>query len=223
MTNTARTFANGVVVKAFDGVFAFERPYIALAPADHIECVPNNGAEFSAASLATGTLIKTQRGHVKVEDLSVGDLVLTMDRGYQPIRLIRNHSVSEMEMAVNPNLRPLKIPAHALAHNVPSNDLTVSQQQRVLSGAEYVQGKRACEEVLVPATDLEALSDVSMERNVDPVNYFHILFDEHEIIWANDMPVASLVVDGGVEPLTARAYSERVAEPEALAFPQHAA
>ncbi|HBZ42736.1 MAG TPA: hypothetical protein DEO85_01465 [Maritimibacter sp.] len=56
-----------------------------------------NTAEFKATSetnagLARGTIVLTLRGEVAVEDLRVGDKVITRDVGAQPLRGLLQHT-----------------------------------------------------------------------------------------------------------------------------------
>jgi len=71
-----------------------------------------------------GTLIKTQSGEVLIEDLAKGDMVLTMDHGYQPIRWI-----GSSKRPATGNMAPILIRKGALGND---RDLRVSPQHRML-------------------------------------------------------------------------------------------
>jgi len=129
-----------------------------------------------------GTLIKTQTGERLVEDLSAGDMVLTMDHGYQPIRWI-----GSSKRPATGNMAPILIRKGALGND---RDLRVSPQHRMLLQgwqAELLYGER---EVLATAQSL--VNDHSIIRvEGGEVEYFHILFDTHEIIYAEGAPSES--------------------------------
>ena len=74
-----------------------------------------------------GTLITTDKGEVAIEDLRAGDMVLTMDAGYQAIQWIGSKKVSGHQMGTNPKLRPIRISAGAMGLNLPQQDLVVSR------------------------------------------------------------------------------------------------
>ncbi|WP_394178294.1 Hint domain-containing protein [Yoonia maritima] len=93
-----------------------------------------------------GTLIKTISGEVPIEELEQGDLVLTADAGYQPLRWIGRKEVSASRLDKQPNLRPVCISKGALGTDMPSTDLVVSPQHRV---SWCAQGFRSeCSETL---------------------------------------------------------------------------
>ncbi|MEZ5869614.1 MAG: Hint domain-containing protein [Defluviimonas denitrificans] len=73
-----------------------------------------------------GTMIATDRGEVDVDDLSVGDRVLTMDHGYQEIRWIGRRDLGAEDLARLPKLRPVLIAKHALGEGMPARDLRVA-------------------------------------------------------------------------------------------------
>ena len=129
-----------------------------------------------------GTLIKTRSGQACVEDLTKGDMVLTMDRGYQPVRWIGSTKVP-----ATGDLAPILIRKGALGND---RDLRVSPQHRMLLQgwqAELLFGE---EEVLATAKSL--VNDHSILRDeCGEVEYFHMLFDTHEIIWAEGAPSES--------------------------------
>jgi hypothetical protein len=163
-----------------------------------------------------GTLIQTFRGAVAVEDLQVGDRVLTMDCGYQPICWIGGRRLSRAELEANPKLTPIRIRAGALGAGKPDADLLVSPQHRVLVRSKIAKRVFDNIEVLIPANKLTTIDGIETEWEAQGVEYFHMLFDAHQIVFANGAPTESLFT--GPEALKAMSLEARV-EIETL-FPE---
>ena len=140
---------------------------------------------------ATGTRITTYRGKRPVEDLKVGDLVLTFDNGFRPIRWIGSRMLSARELRNNDLLRPITIRAGALGHGLPERDLVLSRQHRVLVKSPVAERMFGQREVLVPAKDLRGLDGVDIASDIQSVEYWHILFDDHEVILSENTPTES--------------------------------
>lgn len=158
--------------------------------------------DVSFCCFTSDTMIKTRQGEVAVQDLRVGDRVLTLDNGAQTIRWIGSR-----KLAAIGNLAPIKISAGALGND---RDLLVSPQHRML-----LQGWQASmlfgeSEVLAAAKSL--INDHTIQRQEGgEVEYFHILFDAHEIVWANGAPSESFHpgaqgMDAFEAPLRAEIY-----------------
>lgn len=131
--------------------------------------------KFHVICFVRGTRIKTLAGEVAVEELARGDRVLTLDNGYQPIRWI-----GSTKRAAQGHLAPVRIKAGVLGNGC---DLLVSPQHRLLLRGLQAEMMFGEEEVLVPAKSL--LNDQTVLRQEGgEVEYFHILFDRHEIIFA---------------------------------------
>lgn len=139
-----------------------------------------------------GTLIETDRGAVAVEDLAVGDLVMTRDNGLQPIRWIGSKALSANALAGNEKLRPIRIRRHALGANIPAADLLVSPQHRVLVRSAIARRMFGADEVLVAAKQLCQIEGIDIAHDASGVEYFHILFDRHEIVISNGAETESL-------------------------------
>lgn len=135
-----------------------------------------------------GTHILTPDGEVRVEDLRPGDLVTTRDNGPQPIRWI-GCSTAPAEG----KLAPVCLARGALGRGLPHRDLMVSRQHRMLLRSPVVERMFGSAEVLVPAVKLLALRGVSLEETGDQVDYFHLLTDRHEIIFAEGAPSETLL------------------------------
>lgn len=130
----------------------------------------------------SGTRIMTERGLVAVEDLRVGDLVVTRDNGLQPLRWIGQRRLSRAELQARPELQPVRIAAGALGVAEPARSMLVSPQHRLLvegARAEMYFGEA---EVLVPAKHMVGLAEVSRALPAEGVTYVHILFDRHELV-----------------------------------------
>jgi len=133
-----------------------------------------------------GTMIATENGDIAVEDLSAGDLVITQSNGPQPLRWI-----GSTKRIARRSLAPIRIKAGALGENTPSKDLLVSPAHRmVVAGwrAEVLFGEP---EYLVPAKNLVNDDTITVARDLDEVEYFHIMFDSHEIVMSNGAPSES--------------------------------
>lgn len=139
-----------------------------------------------------GTLIETDQGNKPVEELAVGDMICTMDDGYQPIRWIGSTRRDAVDLAHEPKLRPVRIRAGALGNGLPKRDLMVSRQHRVLVKSKIAQRMFGAEEILVPANKLVGLPGIGIADDIDDVTYFHILFDRHQVIFSEDAPTESL-------------------------------
>ncbi|MBM1219448.1 Hint domain-containing protein [Ponticoccus sp. SC2-23] len=123
-----------------------------------------------------GTRIATPRGARPVEELAVGDPVVTRDHGLQQIRWIGRRTVPGKG-----RLAPIRLKQGVLTGL--ERDLIVSPQHRLMFNgyrAELLFGER---EVLVPALHLVDGIDACIEE-IETVTYIHMLFDDHEIVYA---------------------------------------
>lgn len=141
-----------------------------------------------------GTLIATPSGEVPVEALSVGDLVLTLDHGAQPIRWIAAKKVDAARLAEKPALRPIRIPAGALGPGRPKAPLHVSPQHRILLRSRIARRMFGAEEILLPAVRLLGLAGIEVAADIAPVRYIHFKCDRHEIVRANGAHAETLFV-----------------------------
>jgi hypothetical protein len=132
-----------------------------------------------------GTLIETDRGQTMVEDLLPGDMVKTKDNGYQAIEWISSRKLSGDDLKRNPHLWPIRFKKGALGNNLPTSDLIVSPQHRmVMSGSrcEMIFGET---EVLAPAKGLTNDNNIMTDYELGEVEYFHFMCSRHEIVFAN--------------------------------------
>lgn len=139
-----------------------------------------------------GTLIATSRGKVAVEDLRVGDLVVTRDSGLQPIRWIGGKRLNAATLTAQSQLRPIRIVAGALGDGTPTTDLLVSPQHRVLVRSKIAQRMFGATEVLVAAKQLLLIDGISIAEDLQEVEYVHFLFDDHQVVISNGAETESL-------------------------------
>jgi hypothetical protein len=137
-------------------------------------------------SFAQGTMITLPSGRAQeIERLVPGDLVLTRDHGPQPIRWVGRATLRAVGA-----FAPVVIPAGSMGN---AGDLVVSQHHRMF----LYQRKRlpglATSELLVQAKHLVD-DDTIFIREGGMVDYFSLIFDAHEIIYAEGIPAESLMV-----------------------------
>lgn len=179
----------------------------------YTQATPNAG---TIPCLTNGTLVQTQHGDVLVEDLCAGALLKTMDGTFKPLRKQLSTTVTAKQMHANPKLYPIRICAHALGNGLPKRDLLVSRQHRMLVESPIVKRMFAQDSVLIPAVKLLSLPGVYIERSLESVDYFHLLLDEHDVIYAEGAPTESLLLRA--EAL--KALSDEVLEEIRTLFPE---
>ncbi|WP_169308794.1 Hint domain-containing protein [Paracoccus gahaiensis] len=143
---------------------------------------------------AAGTRISTPRGQIEVQDLVQGDLVDTVDDGAQPILWIGRRHLSATELAALPHLGPIRIAAGALGTNLPLRDLIVSPQHRVLVKSRIARRMFDLDEVLVAAKHLVGVNGITLAQGLSEVEYWHIMFDRHQVVHSEGAPTESLFV-----------------------------
>ncbi len=132
-----------------------------------------------------GTMIATDEGEKPIEELKAGDRVWTKAQGFVPIRWINSSYVSKARLVANEALRPIIIRKGSLGKNHPSQDLKVSRQHRMVISSRAALRLEGVQDVLIPAKDLLDLEGVESDNSCEAVEYFHIMFDDHQIVQAN--------------------------------------
>ena len=144
-------------------------------------------ADIACVSFSRGTMIALADGRqMAIEDLAVGDRILTRDHGPQPLRWIGRATLRAIGQ-----FAPVVITKGTLGNDT---DLIVSQHHRVfLYHRNRPTGLRTAE-LLVQAKHLVD-GEVIFLREGGFVDYFSLVFDRHEIIYAEGIPAESLMVN----------------------------
>jgi hypothetical protein len=137
----------------------------------------------AAVCLTRGTLIDTVDGPKYIETLKTGDLVNTLDNGPQSIRWIGSR-----KMPAQGKMAPVLIKTGAMGN---LRDLKVSQNHRMLVRGPQAQVLFGEHDVLIAAKHLVNDDKIRIVSG-GTVDYFHMLFDEHQIIFAESCPTESL-------------------------------
>lgn len=154
---------------------------------------------FTMVCFVRGTMIETIDGPVAIEDIRPGTLVRTMDSGFRPVKWIGSAVVGGNDKPIPANLRPIRIRAGALGANMPETDLLVSPQHRILVRSRIAQRMFSTTEVLLAAKQLLQVEGIDIDTKAERIEYFHMMFDQHEIVFSNGAPTESLYL--GAEAL----------------------
>lgn len=152
----------------------------------------------------TGTAIRTPRGDVLIDDLRVGDLVTTMDNGPQRIAWIGQRHVTRSEMLENDRLQPILIKKSVMGAQ---RDLLVSRQHGMLLGTDYF-GRAVHLSKTVPG--------VRVANGKRQVTYVHLMFEAHQVIFAEGIPSESFYPG----PMALEMLSMASREEMEMIFPQ---
>jgi hypothetical protein len=143
---------------------------------------PLDVGDLGPSCFTPGTLIETPDGPRPIERLSEGDLVNTLDSGAQPIRLILRGTFRAAG-----DFAPVRFAAGAIGNATP---LFVSPQHRMLITGWQAELYCGQTEVLVAAKHLVNGTTIATQSS-DVVEYIHLLFDTHQIVFGGGVPSES--------------------------------
>jgi len=137
--------------------------------------------------------ISTPSGDRPASDLILGDLVNTRDDGPQPITDLREAFAAPAERSHY----PVRIEKGAMGFGLPHADLCLGPQHRVLFEHIRVPLLFGEDAVLVRAKSLAAShTNIAVRRMDMPVSYVQISLPHQCVIFAEGLPVESLLPDG---------------------------
>jgi len=144
-------------------------------------------AEVACVSFTRGTHITLASGEqFPIENMKVGDRVLTRDDGPQAVRWIGQTTLRAVG-----DFAPVVITKGAL-HN--ENDLVVSPDHRIFVYQRQDRLGAGRHEVLVKVRHL-INGETVFQRDGGFVDYYQLLFDDHQIIYAEGIAAESLLID----------------------------
>lgn len=157
------------------------------------EDAPRRFADVASVSFLAGTQLTLADGRqVAVEDLSVGDRLLTRDHGAQAVRWIGQQTRRATGAAA-----PVRIIKGTL--NV-ARDLRLSPQHRLFIWQRHDEVGAGRAEIMVKAEALVDGQNVLREAG-GHVDSYQLVFDGHQIIFAEGIAVESLLVTEQIRPL----------------------
>ena len=132
--------------------------------------VPYPGYSPAGSCFLRGTPIRMANGERAVEDLAIGDLVVTARRGLQPVQAIKRF----------PHNRAVRVTRSALADDVPYSDLYVTEEHALLIDGLFVTAGS-----LVNGTTIDYANKQS--------EYFHIELPIYDTVYAAGLPCESYI------------------------------
>ena len=194
-TDSFISAANGSAVTG--GPFAGQSPtVVGEATAAGKSVQSTDGSSYSEADktpiacFLSGTLIATQNGEVAIEDLTAGDQIALQGGGFATLRWV-GYSDADASGENHESTAPICIPAHAFGADMPKRDLYVSPNHRIWLQHGMLELHFATNEVLVAAKHLVGWRGITQATDVPSPRYFHMLFDQHEIVISDGLPTES--------------------------------
>ncbi|MFC3125256.1 Hint domain-containing protein [Pseudoroseomonas globiformis] len=151
-------------------------------PADKI--VYTNG-QMVYTCFATGTRLRTPGRPVAVEDLKVGDEVMTLRQGRTRVKWVGKRTVDPAKVRDTKKAFPIRITKGALGQNLPHRDLVVSPdhclffEDRLFTAALLVNG-----------------TSIVQEQPTGPFTYYHVEFEQHDVVFAEGVAAESYLDTG---------------------------
>jgi autotransporter-associated beta strand protein len=139
----------------------------------------------NAPCYCLGTRILTLHGEGAVEDLRIGDHVLTLSGSARPIKWIGCRHLDLTRHRAPERATPIVIRANAFGDGMPRRDLRVSPDHALL-----VDGALVLARLLVNG------ASVKRDDRYGDVTYYHIELETHDILLAEGLPAESYLDTG---------------------------
>jgi len=185
--NTTATLGSGNVLTVTDQVHT---QTLTLDPTQILSqttfpTVSDGGGGVEIVCYLAGTRIATPAGEAAVEELQIGDLVLTASGVEEPIKWIGRRRIYLSAHPRPETVAPVRIQRGAFADNLPYADLLLSPDHAIL-----VDGKLICASQLINRTTIRQVTGWTS------VDYYHVELERHAILLAEGLPAESYLDTG---------------------------
>ena len=153
-------------------------------------------ADTDFGGLLKGTLISTPRGEVAIEKLMPGDEVYTSRSGIATVRDVKFRRLLPVESLMAPWLRPVIIPKGAFGGGVPTKDLVVSPDMKIVLTGINVETLFGEDQVFCSARQLRIDASSTQYLTAPRFDYYQIVLDQQQAIWANGLEVETFLFSG---------------------------
>ena len=203
---TANTFTTFTLPVTFPAAGTYTVRLTELGPDNSLGAIVDN-IELMVC-FAGPTRISSPTGPVQAHAIQIGDMIDT-ETGPQPVCWVGKRSLTANDIAAHPQLSPVKITAGALGCGLPTHDLWVSRQHCMMVRNPLTERMFGQSEILIAAIRLTALPGIYVDDTVTEIDYVHILFDDHKIVFAEGTPSESLLLgDHAISALSQEAIVE---------------
>ena len=162
--------------------------YFTVNTADYPQC------------FARDTKITTPGGEVAVQDLQIGDTLITADGATTRVKWVGRKTIKPLW--AGPKSQPVRIRAGALGNGLPHSELTVTADHGMVfypSSSEAV-GESKNDGFVINASALvngDTIDFVSMSELEDNFIVYHIETEAHDVILANGAPSETFIDAAG--------------------------
>ncbi len=129
-----------------------------------------------------GTLILTETGELPIEELTIGQRVVTLSGEARPIKWIWHRSYDGRLIAGENSLLPVRFADGALADSIPTGDLLISPEHHLYVDECFTQVRYLINGATI--TSLESINDLE---------YYDIELETHDVILAQGTPSETFV------------------------------
>jgi len=134
------------------------------------------------------TLILTPDGKKKIQELNINDEIVNHDQKSIKIKWIGKQIINPVFAKLNKEL-PIKISANAIDINIPERDLFLSPDHSI-----FLEGLMINAKALVNGHTIYQVSEWK-----DDVEYYHIMTENHEIIYSEGVPSETLHLNDEIQ------------------------
>lgn len=139
-----------------------------------------NRATGLAFGLVAGTQVATAMGWRPVEAITLGDLVLTFDRGLQPVRSVSKGLHWGKATPCPTALQALTVPAGALGNQ---DEMTLMPEQSVLVESDTADALFGDPFTLIGAAELDGFRGITRVPPTGELDVIQLHFDADEIVF----------------------------------------
>ncbi|MBU2941435.1 Hint domain-containing protein [Shimia thalassica] len=162
-------------------IWAFSVSELLISGRQYVKVSGSNNGDSSYYEIApcftAGTRIRARDGFKLVEDILPGDKIWTLDNGFQEVRWASCTKASGLD-----EFAPIQFSPGSIGNR---RSLLVSPNHRILYATPQTELLFGSESVLIPAKYFLDLPGV-MRLVVPEIEYYHFMFDTHEIVESNE-------------------------------------